>query len=96
MHSSPAEGNFCDEYGNAVKLGIVHNYNAHMGYVDKSDHMTKIASLKTVQHYIRDSGKQNISTVTIPLLPECPVLWLENSTKAYISCQSLCLVAYQT
>jgi hypothetical protein len=35
MHHSPAEGNFCDEYGNALKLGTVQDYNRHMGYVDK-------------------------------------------------------------
>jgi hypothetical protein len=36
----PAEGNFCDEYGNAVKPAIVQDYNRRVVYVDKSDHMT--------------------------------------------------------
>jgi hypothetical protein len=37
MHCPPAEGNFCDEHGNAIKPAIVADYNAHMGYVDKAD-----------------------------------------------------------
>jgi hypothetical protein len=38
--SSSVEGNVWDECGNAVKLAIVQDYNRHMGYTDKSDHMT--------------------------------------------------------
>jgi hypothetical protein len=40
MHSPPLEGNFCDEHGKTMKLAIIQDYNRHMGYVDKSDHMT--------------------------------------------------------
>jgi hypothetical protein len=40
MHSSPLEGNFCDEYGKALKLAIIHDCNRHRVYVDKSAHMT--------------------------------------------------------
>jgi len=32
-----AEGNFCDEYGNAVKPAIVQDINRHMEYPDRSD-----------------------------------------------------------
>jgi hypothetical protein len=39
MHSPPVEGNFCDESGQAVKPRVIEDYNAHMGYVDKSDRM---------------------------------------------------------
>jgi hypothetical protein len=45
MHRSKAEGNFCDEHGNALKPAIVQNYNRHMGYVDKSDRMTNSYSI---------------------------------------------------
>jgi hypothetical protein len=45
MHRSPAEGNFCDEHGNALKPDIVQDYNRHMGYVDKSDRMTNSYSI---------------------------------------------------
>jgi hypothetical protein len=45
MHHHPAEGNFCDEYGNALKPAIVQDYNRHMGYVDKSDRMTNSYSI---------------------------------------------------
>jgi len=39
MHTPPVEGNFCDESGCAVTLHVIEDYNAHMGYVDKSDRM---------------------------------------------------------
>ena len=38
-HSAPAEGNFCNEGGKAIKPQIVMDYNHHMGYVDKGDRM---------------------------------------------------------
>jgi hypothetical protein len=37
IHDPPREGNLRDEHGNAIKLGIVADYNRHMGYVDKVD-----------------------------------------------------------
>jgi len=37
IHSAPAEGNFCNEGGIAIKPQIVMDYNHHMGYVDKGD-----------------------------------------------------------
>jgi hypothetical protein len=42
MHRSPAEGNFCDEHGNALKPAIFQDYNRHVGYTDKGDRMTKL------------------------------------------------------
>ena len=45
MHSSPLEGNFCDEYGKAMKPAIIHDCNLHIGYVDKSAHMTNSYSI---------------------------------------------------
>jgi hypothetical protein len=45
MHTTPAEGNFCDEHGNAIKPAIVDDYNLHMGYVDKVDRMTNSYSI---------------------------------------------------
>jgi hypothetical protein len=38
-HHHPAEGNFCDAHGNALKPAIIQDYNRHVGYVDKSDHI---------------------------------------------------------
>jgi hypothetical protein len=43
MHTSPLGGNFRDEAGHAVKPHVVEDYNAHMGFVDKSDKMVKIS-----------------------------------------------------
>jgi hypothetical protein len=40
-----AEGNFRDNYGNAIKPAIIQDYNKHMGYVDKSDRMTNTYSI---------------------------------------------------
>jgi len=39
IHDAPAEGNFCNEGGKAIKPQIVIDYNHHMGYVDKGDRM---------------------------------------------------------
>jgi len=45
MHSSPLEGNFCDEHGKVVKPAIIQDCNRHVEYVDKSDHVTNIYSI---------------------------------------------------
>jgi hypothetical protein len=45
MHHLPAEGNFCDEHGNALKPAIVQDYNKHTGHVDKSDCMMNTYSI---------------------------------------------------
>jgi hypothetical protein len=39
MHSPPAEGNFCDEQAKAVESLLLQDYNRHMRYVDKYNHM---------------------------------------------------------
>jgi len=45
MHYPPAESNFCDEHGNALKPAIIQDYNRHTGYVDNSDYMTNTYSI---------------------------------------------------
>ena len=45
IHNAPAEGNFCNEGGKAIKLQIVKDYNLHMGYVDKGDRMANSYSM---------------------------------------------------
>ena len=42
IHSVPAEGNFCNEAGKAIKSQIVMDYNHHMGCVDKGDRMANL------------------------------------------------------
>ena len=39
MHAPPVEENFTDESGQAIRPRVVEDYNAHMGFVDKSDRM---------------------------------------------------------
>jgi hypothetical protein len=39
MHALPVKGNFTQESGQAIKPHVVEDYNAYMGYVDKSDRM---------------------------------------------------------
>jgi len=39
IHNAPAESNFCNEGGKAIKPQTVKDYNHHMGYVDKGDRM---------------------------------------------------------
>ena len=38
-HTSPVEGNFCDQSDRAVKPHVKEDHNTHMGYVDKLDRM---------------------------------------------------------
>ena len=45
IHGPPAEGNFCDNNGKAIKPQIVADYNHHMGYVDKGDRMAETYSI---------------------------------------------------
>jgi len=44
IHDPPAEGNFCNNNGKAIKPQIVADYNCHIGYVDKGDRMTETYS----------------------------------------------------
>ncbi|PNF22598.1 hypothetical protein B7P43_G11510, partial [Cryptotermes secundus] len=39
LHPPSLEGNFREESGHAVKPHVTEDYNAHMGFVDKSDRM---------------------------------------------------------
>jgi hypothetical protein len=39
MHAPPVECNFTHESGHAIKPRVVEDYNAYMGFVDKSDRM---------------------------------------------------------
>ena len=39
MRASLVEGNFTEESGQAIKPRVVEDYNAYMGFVDKSDRM---------------------------------------------------------
>ena len=39
MYAPPVEGNFTQESGQAIRLCVVEDYNAYMGFVDKSDRM---------------------------------------------------------
>jgi hypothetical protein len=39
MHAPPVEGNFTNESGHAIKPRVVEDYNAYIGFVDKSDRM---------------------------------------------------------
>jgi len=41
IHGGPAEGNFCNNNGKAIKPQIVADCNRHMGYVDKGERMAK-------------------------------------------------------
>ena len=45
MHNAPADGNFCDNNGTAIKPQIVADYNRHMGYVDNGDRMANSYSI---------------------------------------------------
>jgi hypothetical protein len=45
IHDAPAEGNFCDDNGKAIKPLIVADYSRHMGFVDKEDRMANSYSI---------------------------------------------------
>jgi hypothetical protein len=40
MHCLPAKANFCNQYGNTLKPGIIQDCNKHVGYTDKSGCIT--------------------------------------------------------
>jgi hypothetical protein len=44
MHSTPLEGNFCDERGKAVKPATIQDFN-RQGICGQSDHMTSTYSI---------------------------------------------------
>ena len=46
IHNVPAESNFCNEGGKAIKPQIVMDYNHHMGYMDKGDRMANSYSIR--------------------------------------------------
>lgn len=76
MHSSPAEGGFCDEYGNTVKPDILEWYNWPMNYVGQEVKMAIIPSAIT-----HGSGQKNSSThqmlhiLTVNILLSCCCDW---------------------
>jgi len=45
IHDPPAEGNFCNNNGKAIKLQTMAEYNHQMGYVDKGDRMANSYSI---------------------------------------------------
>jgi len=45
IHDPPAEGNFRNSNGKAIKPQIVADYNCHMGFVDKGDRMANSYSI---------------------------------------------------
>jgi len=45
IRDPPAEGNFCDNNGKAIKPQIVADYSHHMGYVNKTDRMANSYSI---------------------------------------------------
>ena len=45
IYNAPAERNFCDNNGKAIKPQIVVDYNRHIGYVDKGDRMANSYSI---------------------------------------------------
>ena len=55
IYNDPAEGNFCNEGGKAIKLQIVMDYNHHKGYVDKGDR--KANSYSISQHTLEWTKK---------------------------------------
>jgi len=67
IHYPPAEGNFCDESGNAPKPAIVKDYNRHMGYINnwqsgeqllyqsRTSKWTKKLSVNLLDHTILNS-----------------------------------------
>jgi len=61
IHDAPAEGNFCNNNGKAIKPQIVADYNRHMVYVDKGDRLL-IPILSTVAH---GSGQRNSSSTCL-------------------------------
>jgi hypothetical protein len=50
IYNAPAEGNFCDNNGQAIKPQIVVDYNCHIGYVDIREIEWQTPILSTIAH----------------------------------------------
>ena len=61
IHDVPAESNYCNERGKAIKLQIVMYYNHHTGYVDKGDRMAN--SYFTSHHTFKWTKKTVLPSV---------------------------------
>jgi hypothetical protein len=72
MHRPPAEGNFCDQYGNTLKPAIVQDYNGHMGHIDKSDHMTNSYFIsRCTWRWMKKLFFQHVRNVTVGTFDKC-------------------------
>jgi hypothetical protein len=84
MYHPPAKGNFHDGNGNALKSVIIQDYNQHMGYVKKSDHMTNTYSIsrwtwiwtKKLFFHLLDLTVPNSSTL---MVQNCPIGTLDTA-----------------
>jgi hypothetical protein len=45
MHNPPTEGNFCNEYGNAVKSSTIEDFSRNIGFADKAHRMVNSYSI---------------------------------------------------
>ena len=62
----PAEGNFCNEGGKAIKPQILMDYNHHKGYVDKGDRMANSYSIS--QHTFKWTKKLFFHLLDVTIL----------------------------
>jgi len=71
MNQPQAEGNFCNEENNALKLCIVEHYNKQKGYYEQSDQMANSYSMiqctnQQQNFFFYFSQKRENAPITLP------------------------------
>jgi hypothetical protein len=66
MHASPVEGNFTQESAQAIKPRVVEDYNAYVGFVDKSDRI--VNSCGIARRTWKWSKQRNIKLTDMTIL----------------------------
>ena len=82
MHAPPVEGNFNQESGQAIRPRVVEDYNAYMGFVDKSNKMVNSYGIapRTVDQETVFSSNRNDHFECISYTQ---IMWWQNDAQSF-------------